>query len=103
MGAKIDFFNPDVADPQSFYNFNISDDRKDLYHAIKIHGPARLHNAVTFISDLRAGATLVLAALAAKGESVIFGIEHLDRGYERFEKRLQDLGADIKRVKDENE
>jgi UDP-N-acetylglucosamine 1-carboxyvinyltransferase len=53
------------------------------------------------ISDLRAGATLVLAALAAKGESVLFGIEHLDRGYERLDKRLKSIGANIKRVSEE--
>ena len=47
--------------------------------------------------DLRAGATLVLAALSAKGESVILEVEHLDRGYEKFDERLIALGADIVR------
>ena len=53
------------------------------------------------ITDLRAGATLVLAALAAEGESIILEIHHLDRGYEKFDYRLNSLGADIIRYSDE--
>jgi len=98
MGAKIEYFNPIVKDAKKTYNFNTKDDKKEYFHAIKIHGPLTLHNAILTISDLRAGATLVLAALAAKGESVVFGVEHLDRGYEKFEQRLRKLGAQIKRV-----
>lgn len=98
MGAEIELFNPEVANPESFYNFNLSDDKKEFKHGAIILGPVNLHNGIVTISDLRAGATLVLAALAAKGESVIFGLEHLDRGYENFEKRLKILGADIERV-----
>ncbi len=99
MGAHIELYNPEVKNPDSFYNFNISDDN-NYFHAEKILGPVQLHNGVVNVSDLRAGATLVLAALAAKGESIVFGIEHLDRGYEQFDKRLESLGADIKRVKE---
>lgn len=97
MGAHIDLFNPPVADPESFYNFNSEDDSSEYFHAVRIHGATTLHNAVVTISDLRAGATLVLAALAAHGESSVFDVEHLDRGYERFEERLKSLGADVKR------
>lgn len=100
MGAKIELFNPKVKDKSKAYNFNLADDKPEYRHAAKILGPVKLHNAIVEISDLRAGATLVLAALSAKGESVVFGVEHLDRGYEHFEKRLQSLGADIKRVKE---
>jgi len=49
--------------------------------------------------DLRAGAALIIAGLAAKGETVIGGISHLDRGYENFEEKFRLLGADIKRIK----
>ena len=101
MGANIRLFNPEVKNPEEFYNFNIKDDKKNNKHAAKIKGPTKLHNAVVTISDLRAGATLVLAALAAAGESVILEVHHLDRGYEKFEQRLTNLGADIRRVKDE--
>lgn len=97
MGAHIELFNPKVEKPDEFYNFNINDD-KNYFHAEKIFGPVSLHNGAVNVYDLRAGATLVLAALAAKGESVIFGLEHLDRGYEQFDKKLKFLGADIKRI-----
>lgn len=97
MGAKIDFFNPKVDDPASFYNFNWKDRKKDNHHAIKIHGPTCLHNAVVEVSDLRAGATLLLATLIAQGESIIHGIDHIDRGYERIEDRLNKVGAHIER------
>ncbi|HEB01489.1 MAG TPA: UDP-N-acetylglucosamine 1-carboxyvinyltransferase, partial [Candidatus Portnoybacteria bacterium] len=50
--------------------------------------------------DLRAGATLIAAALVAKGESIINEATQVDRGYEKIEERLQRLGADIRRVKD---
>jgi UDP-N-acetylglucosamine 1-carboxyvinyltransferase len=49
-------------------------------------------------TDLRASASLVLAGLVAKGETVVNRIYHLDRGYENLEKKLQHLGAKIKRV-----
>ena len=101
MGAMIDFFDPTVKNPETFYNFNWSD-RVDGYHqGIKIHGPTELHNAILNIDDLRAGATLVLAALIAKGESYIHGVEQIDRGYENMEKKLRRLGAQIRRIKEE--
>jgi UDP-N-acetylglucosamine 1-carboxyvinyltransferase len=101
MGAKIDLFNPEVSDPKTFYNFNPEDDKKENYHGARIHGPTPLHNGVVTVSDLRAGATLVLAALAATGKSSIFGVKHLDRGYEKLDTRLTALGADIVRRTDE--
>lgn len=94
MGAKIDFFNPIVSNPKNFYNFNLEDD--NVFHAVRIYGKQNLHEAILNISDLRAGATLVLAALIAKGETIIYGVEHVERGYEDFSKRLKALGADIK-------
>ena len=49
-------------------------------------------------TDLRASASLILAGLAAEGQTVISRIYHLDRGYENIEQKLSALGADIKRV-----
>lgn len=98
MGAKITLFNPKIKNPDKVYNFNLEDDTGKYFHAARIYGPTALHNGVLTISDLRAGATLVLAALAARGQSVIFGVEHLDRGYEKFDERLKNLGADIQRI-----
>lgn len=101
MGADITFFDPVVKDPETFYNFN-SHDRKEGYHqGITIHGPTKLHNAYLQINDIRAGATLVLAALTASGESAIHGVELIDRGYERIEERLQLLGGDCIRISEE--
>jgi len=65
-----------------------------------IRGVRRLSGACVMASDLRASAALVLAALAADGDSVIRRIYHLDRGYERLERKLAALGADIRRVED---
>ncbi|HEV2339840.1 MAG TPA: UDP-N-acetylglucosamine 1-carboxyvinyltransferase [Patescibacteria group bacterium] len=97
MGARISPFIPQTENVETFYNFNLSDDKPEYVHAIKINGPQQLHNAIITMEDIRAGAAVVLAALAAKGTSTIFGVEKLDRGYESFEKRLQALGAIIER------
>jgi UDP-N-acetylglucosamine 1-carboxyvinyltransferase len=64
----------------------------------RITGPSPLRGAEVVIADLRAGATLILAALAASGTSVIDGIEHVDRGYEQIEAKLVALGAQINRI-----
>jgi UDP-N-acetylglucosamine 1-carboxyvinyltransferase len=90
-----------VNDKNTVYNFNLEDDDPDYFHAVKIIGPTKLHDAVMTTLDIRAGAAIVLAALAASGTSTIFGIEKLDRGYENFEERLSALGAKIERVKEE--
>jgi len=66
-----------------------------------IGGVSRLSGACVMASDLRASAALVLAALAADGPSVIRRIYHLDRGYDRLERKLCRLGADIVRTRDE--
>ena len=58
----------------------------------------RLHGAVVSAGDLRGGAALCLAALGAEGETVVLNVSHIDRGYEDFEVRLRELGADVKRI-----
>ena len=65
-----------------------------------IHGVSELGGAEVTASDLRASAALVIAGLAAKGETTIHRIYHLDRGYEKLEWKLQRLGADIRRESD---
>lgn len=100
MGAHMEFFEPEIESPGDLYNFNLSDDKHDNMHAVRIAGPTPLHNAVVKMTDLRAGATVVLGALIAKGDTIIFGVEHLDRGYEQFDKRLVVLGASIQRVQE---
>lgn len=100
MGARISFYIPNVSDPKTFYNFNDEDTEAHMKHAIKIRGKTKLHNAVLTISDLRAGATLVLASLIASGQSIIYGVETIDRGYEKFVERLRSIGADIQIVEE---
>ena len=62
-------------------------------------GYCEFSGAKVTASDLRAGAALVVAGLCAKGKTVIHGVHHLDRGYERFVDKFEGLGANIKRVK----
>lgn len=64
-----------------------------------VAGKTRLTGANVIASDLRASASLVLAALVADGETVVDRIYHLDRGYEKIEEKLQSVGARIERVK----
>lgn len=66
-------------------------------HRVLIQGPAKLYGKKIASPDIRAGITLVMAALIAEGESEIANIYHIDRGYEALEKRLQAVGADITR------
>lgn len=101
MGASAILFNPETDNPEEVYNFNLSDDNPKYFHAVKVKGPTRLHNAVVTMQDIRAGAAVLLAALAAKGTSTIYDIEKLDRGYEAFEERLKKLGAKIRRFSGE--
>jgi len=74
-------------------------DMRDNHHAT-IHGPTPLHGTETEIGDLRAGASLILAALAADGVSTIHGAHHVQRGYENIERKFADLGARIARVEE---
>ena len=69
----------------------------DERHA-RVAGPTPLHGREVEIADLRAGATLILAALSAAETSVISGVEHVDRGYEAIESKLVSLGAQITRI-----
>lgn len=101
MGAKIEYFTPKIKDPSTYYNFNWADKSLESQQAIRIVGKTELHNAVLSMHDLRAGATLVLAALTAKGKSYVHGVEQMDRGYEHIVERLTALGADIVRMKEE--
>ena len=72
-------------------------DIDDGHHA-SITGPAHLRGAELEMGDLRAGASFILAALAAEGASIIGGVHHVRRGYEGIERKLLDLGARIEKV-----
>lgn len=65
-----------------------------------VKGNTPLSGAETIATDLRASASLVLAGLIARGETVVNDVEHLDRGYEKLEAKLKSLGAKIERIKE---
>ena len=66
-----------------------------------VRGPVQLTGAEVMATDLRASMSLVIAGLAARGETTVRRLYHLDRGYERLEEKLQLVGADIERVGDD--
>ena len=68
---------------------------------VVVQGVDHLVGAPVMASDLRASASLVLAGLAAEGETIVSRVYHLDRGYSSMEDTLNELGADIKRIKEE--
>jgi UDP-N-acetylglucosamine 1-carboxyvinyltransferase len=74
-----------------------ADIRTEGRHAI-VRGVDRLSGAPVTASDVRAGAALVLAGLVAEGETVVYGGEHVDRGYSDLAATLRSLGADVERI-----
>jgi len=72
--------------------------KQTFNHSARIIGPTPLHGKELEMTDIRAGMAHIIAALAAEGESIISGVEHVDRGYERIDERLRVLGSDIIRI-----
>ncbi len=68
-----------------------------------INGVKELYGAPTSAPDLRGGAALILASLAAQGTSEVLNVSHIDRGYENIEKKLKSLGAQIERIESNEE
>ncbi len=66
-----------------------------------VHGVEKLKGARVMATDLRASVSLILAGLAAEGETIVSRVYHLDRGYERIEEKLGGVGAHIERVQDQ--
>lgn len=99
MGAKIALIKPSEvglkAKTEEEYNFEEAGEKETV---AQIKGPSFLTGRRLSIPDLRAGATLVLAALVGSGKSEIFGVEHIDRGYEDFDGKLAHLGTKIERL-----
>ncbi len=97
LGAKIEFFKTKVKNPSEFFFFNY-DSNKQYQQTIKITGGYKLHEGVLTIADLRAGATLAIAALIVNGQSVINGASIMERGYDSFVEKITSLGGLIKKV-----
>ncbi|MEK7635509.1 MAG: UDP-N-acetylglucosamine 1-carboxyvinyltransferase [Patescibacteria group bacterium] len=92
MGANIKVFSKCLGEFPCRFN------GEGQYHSAVISGPTPLFGRNVKVSDLRAGMAHLTAALIAKGESIIEGIEEIDRGYEKIDERLKNLGAEIVRV-----
>lgn len=96
MGGKFEFSNPEVFNPEETYNFNLEDDKPENFHAVKVFGPSELKGTELAINDIRRGATIILAGLAARGTTTIVDPDdQINRGYENLVGRLQNLGAGI--------
>lgn len=65
-----------------------------------VRGVAKLSGAELMATDLRASVSLILAGLAAEGETIVNRVYHLDRGYERIEEKLSNCGAEVERLQD---
>lgn len=79
-----------------------ADIHQERNHAL-VRGVKKLTGADVKASDLRAGASLIIASLMAEGDSIIESLHHIDRGYENFEEKFRNLGAKIIRFTDEDE
>lgn len=97
LGAKIEFISPEIENIESFYHFSVNK-AKPVEQAIKIVGPTPLHSAILKIHDLRAGASLLIAALVADGESIIEGSTILERGYENIVEKITTIGGQVNRL-----
>ncbi len=92
MGANVEVTDECLSDmPCRFHGATFN-------HSVRIKGHTPLTGTEITMTDLRAGMAHMIAALAAKGESLISGIAHVERGYEKIDERLRSLGADIQRV-----
>ncbi len=98
MGGQLEIFQPEVTDRDHIYNFNLEDDQADACHAVRITGPATFTGGDFKVPDLRAGATLILAGLTSQAQISLTNVELIDRGYERLDDKLRQLGAKIERV-----
>ncbi len=97
LGAEIDYVKIPVKNSMEYFFFNF-DPSKKYNQAIRIKGPQQLHGGALTISDLRAGASLAIAAFCAEGESVINGASILERGYEDFVEKTRKLGGEIRKL-----
>ena len=97
MGAKIELFNPELKYPEKTYNFNWVDRREEDLHAIRIQGPTDFKGGEFEVHDLRAGATIMLAAISAKGKTILHNISQIERGYQKIDQKLISMGAKIER------
>lgn len=92
MGANIEVSDECLGGPVCRFHTHT------FNHSARIIGPTPLKGAEISVADIRAGMANIIAALIADGESVLTNIWHIDRGYEKIDERLNDLGAEVMRV-----
>ena len=97
MGADIKPFEPEISHPEKLYNFDWKDKQPTDIHAIEISGPTEFKGGEFEVHDLRAGATILLAAISGVGTTTLTNVDQIDRGYENIDWKLKSLGADIER------
>ena len=92
MGARIELY------PRCLGEVSCRFRGKQHMHSCIVSGPTPLHSTYLDIPDIRAGCSYILAALCAQGTSTVSGIEHIERGYERLDAKLQTLGAKLEKI-----
>ncbi len=93
MGAHIGLYTKCLGEIQCRFR------EKQFAHSCVVRGPTPLHGTRLDIPDIRAGCSYILAALCAGGTSRVYGIEHIERGYEKLDVKLRLLGAQIERLR----
>ncbi len=91
MGASIELTNDCLGSPCRFNG-------SAYYHSAIIKGKTPLKPAEIIVPDIRAGFSYLVAAILAKGETLVHGIHYIDRGYEKIDKKMRKLGVNIRRV-----
>jgi len=94
MGAHIELYSKCLGEVPCRFR------EKQFVHSIVVRGPTPLKGTRLDIPDIRAGCSYILAALCAQGFSEVYGIEHIERGYEDLDVKLHSLGAQIERITD---
>jgi UDP-N-acetylglucosamine 1-carboxyvinyltransferase len=92
MGAHIGLYTKCLGEIQCRFR------EKQFVHSCVVRGPTPLSGTCLDIPDIRAGCSYILAALCASGTSQVYGIEHIERGYENLDVKLRQLGAQIESV-----
>jgi UDP-N-acetylglucosamine 1-carboxyvinyltransferase len=97
MGAHLELYTKCLGEVSCRFR------EKQYFHSCLVRGPTPLSATTLDIPDIRAGCSYILAALSAKGTSQVYGIDHIERGYEDLHLKLQSLGARIERIDGEKE
>ena len=96
MGAHIGLYTKCLGEIQCRFR------EQQYVHSCVVRGPTQLKATQLDIPDIRAGCSYILAALCADGLSEVYGIEHIERGYENLDVKLRELGAQMERVQEKD-